>query len=76
METFEDIEEYCDIVKELHPEIEPLDQYSAAPEWSLTYMRHQGYNALAEGIRYLWYDPTEENPKVVANESYEKTPEF
>ena len=76
METFEDIEEYCDIVKELHPEIEPLDQYSAAPEWSLTYMIHQGYNALAEGIRYLWYDPTEENPKVVANESYEKTPEF
>ena len=25
MENFEDIEEYCDIVKELHPEMEPLD---------------------------------------------------
>ena len=26
MESFEDIEEYCDLVQELHPEIEPLDQ--------------------------------------------------
>lgn len=76
METYEDIEEYCDVVKELHPEIEPLDQYSAAPEWYLVYMRSLGYNALSEGIRYLWYDTTGESPKLITNDQCDKTPEF
>ena len=30
METFEDIEEYCDIIKETHPEMECIDLYSTA----------------------------------------------
>ena len=34
METFEDIEEYCDIIKETHPEMECIDLYSTAPRWN------------------------------------------
>ena len=76
METFEDIEEYCDIVKETHPEIEPLDQYSTKPVWSFIYMLNKGYNPFDNGLRYMWYDPTEENPKVFNMSEYEGTPEF
>ena len=38
METFEDIEEYCDLVKETHPEMECIDLYSTAPEIFFMYM--------------------------------------
>ncbi len=76
MENFEDLEEYCDIVREQHPDVRPLDQGAAEPAWYFVYMRSLGYNALTEGTRYLWYDPTEENPKLFTNEQCEKTPEF
>ena len=75
METFEDIEEYCDIVKETHPEMEPIDQYSTAPEWHFMYMENQGL-ATFNGVRYLWYDPNVENPTVMTSYELEKTPEF
>ena len=48
METFEDIEEYCDLVKETHPEMECIDLYSTAPEIFFMYME--------SGTGYLqWY---------------------
>lgn len=76
METFEDIEEYCDMVKETHPEFEPIDQYSAAPEWMYLYMLNQGYTTVDKGLRYLWYDPSEEKPEVFTLSDYEGTPDF
>ena len=53
METFEDNEEYCDIIKETHPEMECIDLYSTAPEIFFMYMENQGLAAF-NGIRYLW----------------------
>lgn len=76
METFEDIEEYCDIIKELHPQIEPIDQYSTVPEWFMTYIQNDGYTFVQKGLNYMWFDPTQENPKVITSYDYEKTPEF
>lgn len=76
MSTFEGIESYCDMIKETHPEIEPIDQYSSAPEWSFAYMSNQGYNALDNGARWLWYDTSAENPIVLTNNDYEGMPEF
>ena len=32
--------------------------------------------ATFNGIRYLWYDPTAENPTVMTSYELEKTPEF
>ena len=75
METFEDIEEYCDIIKETHPEMECIDLYSTAPEIFFMYMENQGLAAF-NGIRYLWYDPSAENPTVMTSYELEKTPEF
>lgn len=75
METFEDIEEYCDIIKETHPEMECIDLYSTAPEIFFMYMENQGLAAF-NGIRYLWYDPNAENPTVMTSYDLEKTPEF
>jgi len=76
METYEDIEEYCDIIKETHPEMEPLDQYSAEPEWSYVYMQNKGFTTVDKGLRYMWFDPSEENPKIFTLGEYEGTPEF
>jgi putative aldouronate transport system substrate-binding protein len=75
MENFEDIEEYCDIIKETHPEMECIDLYSTAPEIFFMYMENQGLAAF-NGIRYLWYDPNAENPTVMTSYELEKTPEF
>lgn len=76
METFEDIEEYCDIIKETHPEIEPIEQYAVAPQWHELWMLHQGYTTLSKGVSFLWYDPSEENPKLFTPYESETTPEF
>ena len=75
METFEDIEEYCDTIKETHPEMECIDLYATAPEIFFMYMENQGLAAF-NGIRYLWYDPNAENPTVMTSYELEKTPEF
>lgn len=75
METFEDVEEYCDIVKATHSEMEPIDQYSAAPEWSLLYMRNQGYIYPAS-MRYLWFDASADEPVIKPLYDLEQMPEF
>lgn len=77
METFEDVEEYLDLVKETHPEMEPLDICSSGSEWDEVYMRNQGYlpsNATAND--FLWYDPTQENPQVFAYYDAEEVSDF
>lgn len=76
METFEDIEEYCDIVKATHPEIDPIDQYSMGPEWSYVYMLNQGFTTVDKSLRYMWFDPTEENPQVFTIDCYEGISDF
>lgn len=75
MEDFSDIEEYCDIIKELHPEIEPLDQYSMAPEWSYVYWKNMGYET-PSSMRYFWFDPTEDHPQLKTYYELPETKEF
>lgn len=63
IETFDDVEEYGDLVKEYAPELEVLDIYSKGSNWDDMWMGQQGYiNIDPYGL--LWYDPTEENPKL------------
>ncbi len=77
METFEDVEEYCDIVKETHPELQPIDIYSAGPEWDGTWMLNKGYlPAKGSTNDFLWFNPSEENPSVITYYEAEETPEF
>lgn len=77
METFEDIEAYCDIVKEKNPELEPLDIYSAGSEWDDTYMWSLGYQSTKGTTNdFLFYDPTQENPKLLTYYESEETPVF
>lgn len=75
METFEDIEEYCDIVKETHPEMEPIDQYSMAPEWSFLYMQNKGYGCPGS-MRYLWFDMSSDEPKIRSYYEMDETADF
>lgn len=77
METLEDVEEYCDIIKETHPEMEPIDQYSAAPEWYTgAFMPQNGITTVDKSTNFLYFDPSAENPEVFTAYEYEKTPEF
>lgn len=73
MDTFEDVEAYCDIVKETHPELEPLDIDSAGPQWQHLFFYSEG---LAYVNDYVFFDPSDEKPQVVASYEVEKLPEF
>ncbi|MFA9464877.1 MAG: ABC transporter substrate-binding protein [Velocimicrobium sp.] len=77
METFEDIEKYCDIVKETHPELEPVDIYSAGSELDDTYMWSLGYQS-SKGTTndFLFFDPTQENPKLFTYYETAEIPTF
>ncbi|SCP94849.1 ABC transporter substrate-binding protein [Anaerobium acetethylicum] len=66
METFEDVEKYCDIVKATHPEMEPLDISASGPEWQNVFMFDQGMSYVTKGLNSLLYDPAEEKPQVKA----------
>lgn len=73
MDTFEDVEAYCDIVKETHPEIEPLDIDSSGPQWQhmFIYSEHLAYIN-----DFIVFDPNVEKPKVEAIYDVQKLPEF
>lgn len=77
METFEDIEKYCDIVKSNNPELEPIDIYSAGSEWDDTYMWSLGYLA-SKGTSndFLFFDPAQESPKLLTYYESDKIPAF
>jgi len=77
METFEDIEEYCDIVKETQPGMEPLEIYSSGSEWDDVYMFSLGYlPAKGSAGDFFWYNAEEENPKLMTYWEIAETPEF
>lgn len=65
MENFEDLEEYMDLVKETHPEVEPLEMYQTGSEVDDLYMWSLGYNSsTGTSGDFLFYDPTDENPQL------------
>lgn len=77
METFEDIEKYCDIVKANNPELEPIDIYSAGSEWDDTYMWSKGYlSSKGASNDFLFFDPTQESPKLFTYYEAKETPDF
>ncbi|MCI2049775.1 MAG: ABC transporter substrate-binding protein [Lachnospiraceae bacterium] len=67
METFDDIEKYCDSVKAAHPEVEPIDMYSSGPETFLLWEENKGMEYVDNGARFMWYDTSAANPKVIAS---------
>lgn len=70
METFADIEAYCDIVKATHPELDPIDIYAAGPDdMFYNYMGSNGMLTVDKGSPFVYFDPNEAAPKVIA--SYE-----
>lgn len=72
MDSFEDVEAYCDIVKKTHPEMEPLNIYSAGSEWDDTWMKSKGYRSTTGTTNdFLFLDPTQKNPKLC---TYYETP--
>lgn len=77
MENFQDIEDYCDIVKKTHPEMEPIDIYSAGSEWDDVYMWNLGY-ASSKGASndFLFFDPKEESPKLFTYYESKEIPSF
>lgn len=66
VDTWDEIEEYCDYILANHPEMEAIDMYSKDPELALQYTRSIGYKDIDSGLRYIYYDPSEENPTVKA----------
>lgn len=69
MDTFEDIEAYCDIVKATRPELEPLDISSAGSEWGYLYMKNKGFQLV--GTDYLYFDPLADKPEVFSVDQYD-----
>src|SRR5574344_3104165 len=66
MDTFADIEKYCDIVKQTHPELEPIDIYAQGSEWDDTYMYSTGYRSSKNATNdFLFYNSDEKNPKLI-----------
>ena len=77
MDSFEDIEAYCDIVKATHPELEPLDIYSAGSEWDDTYLFSKGYCSTKGGTNdFLFFDPTAAGPKLMTYYEVPETNDF
>ncbi|MBR1740921.1 MAG: ABC transporter substrate-binding protein [Lachnospiraceae bacterium] len=72
IQSWEDVEKYCDKVKETHPEMEPIDEYSAGPEIGFTWFKTEGQHYLDNGSRFMWYDPSEEKPQIYVNYDYPK----
>ncbi|SEA25178.1 putative aldouronate transport system substrate-binding protein [Lachnospiraceae bacterium NK3A20] len=64
IDTWDEIETFCDYVVANHPEMEPIDEYSMGPEMNLTWTRSNGLKDIDSGLRYLYFDPSEEKPTV------------
>ncbi len=77
MKTFEDMEEYLDIVAASGTGIEPLDIYSAGSEVDDVWMYYNGQYAIKGSTNdFLFIDPSEENPKLYTYYEYDKINEF
>ena len=77
MDTFADVEAYCDIVKATHPELEPLDIYSAGSEWDDTYLYSLGYRSSKGATNdFLFFDPASDSPKLMTYYEIPETNDF
>ena len=75
MENLADYEAYLGYVKEAAPEMEPYEVYQAGSGVDDVWMQEQGFYA-PKSANFLWFDPNEESPKLMAWYEYDKTPEF
>ena len=77
LDSFENVEEFCDLIKANHPEMTPISIYSMGSEIDDCYMYYNKMYPLngAQGS-FLWIDPSQDNPTVTTYYQYEKTPEF
>ena len=66
IDTWEEVEQFGDWIKANHPEMEVIDEYSSGPELSLVWERMAGNYEIDSGNRYIFYDPSEAEPKVFA----------
>lgn len=77
MESFEDVEEYLDIVKETHPELEPVDIYSSGSEWDDMFQYSHGYRASKGSSNdFLFFDPSQEKPQLFTYYETEDVQDF
>ena len=64
IDTFEEVEQYCDYIVANHPEMEAINEYSSGPETSLVWTRSNGLYDIDANLRFLFYDPSAEHPTV------------
>lgn len=77
METWEDVEEYLDIIVANYPEMEGLDLYSSGSELDACYMWSIGYmSANGASNDFLFFDPTEESPQLFTYYECEEIGDF
>lgn len=77
IESFEDVEEYMDIVKANYPEMQPLSLYSMGSEVDDCYMYYNKmYPLNGAQNSFMWIDPTQDKPQIFTYYEYEKTPDF
>ncbi|WMJ90306.1 ABC transporter substrate-binding protein [Anaerocolumna sp. MB42-C2] len=77
MKTFEDIEEYLDIVAAGGSGIEPLDIFSSGSEVDDLWMYNNGQYAIKGSTNdFLFIDPSVEKPELYTYYEYDKTNEF
>jgi putative aldouronate transport system substrate-binding protein len=78
METFADYERYLTIVRQNHPEIEPYGiSFSSGSELDDTWMYAQGMYPISGGTNgFLWIDPTQANPRIIATYEHPRIMEF
>ena len=76
IDTWDEIETYGDYIKANHPEMEVVDIFQGNTELSLQWERMQGNYEIDSGNRYIFFDPSEEHPKVFAMYDDPTFPEF
>lgn len=77
MESFADIERYCELVKGLNNGMEPLDIYSMGSEWDDTYIASAGYRPSKNSTGdFLFYDPQQKNPKLITYYEFDGVNDF
>lgn len=76
IDTFEEVEQFCDYIVENHPEMEAIDEYSSGPELSLVWTRMNGLYDIDSNLRFLFYDPSAETPTVTPLYDLEGATEF
>jgi len=77
MENFADFEHYLSLVKAQHPEVEPLQVSSLGSEVDDLFLYNNGIYPTKGGTNdFLFFDPSERNPKIFAYYEWNKTQEF